>query len=366
MSANVHFKMDIYNSMSFTVYVVNRQNMKFKITRSTSAAKGKLIFLKGIGLSPQARYDLQHITTTDDVSNSKELSHLLDKWSKLQNSSANTITSLDQFMYTVDEEVLRAKKSIYLRDLDLTVCLEGHVESHPYSHQAQLKNRYTEVRADLRSQTRSGRRFFTWNVFIIDNAGKIGDRWINVHGLVYRVHSVSDPDSKDGFYVVRDKPVSDGTDQSTPTSDFKETEAELDFPIYRSYQEAISANQTESTVRLQLLNSEREIKEIELQTRLAKAEADADKLKDDIQQQARKNAEAERAHEREMEAIRESMKQERLKAQHEREKFEQDKAKFEHDKHTQEQKNAGESIKAIAGLLTGILGLLAIASKWLK
>ena len=367
MSASVHFKMDIYNSMKFDVYVINRQNMKFKIGRTASAAKGKLVFLKGFGLTSQARLDLKLNATSDDISNSKELSHLLEKWAKVPNNSPiSPISTLDQFLYTVEEDALMRKKCFYLRDLDLVVCIDGHIQNHPYSHQAQLQNRYTEVKSEIRKEIGPGRRFFTWNLFIIDNARRIGPRWVNIHGHVFIVKAHLDPDSKDGFYVVRDKPVTDGHDQPVPTSDFKESEEELDFPIYKSYQEAYAANDTETMVKLRTLTQEREIKQIDLETRLARSKADSERLEDEIAQQVRKNQEAERAHERDMESIRETMRQERQKAEHERAKFENEKIKFEHEKATQQSKNAGETIKVIGAVLTGILGLLAIASKWLK
>jgi len=367
MSSGINFRMDMYNSMSFDVYVVNRQNMKFKIPRTALAAKGKLVFLKGYGLSAQARHDLKHIATTDDISNSKELSHLLEKWSKIQTPSATThMSSLEQFMYAIDEETLRARKCFYVRDLDMVVCLEGYIDSHPYSHQAQLKNRHNAVKGDLVDVAGGARRFFTWSVFIIDNAGKIGQRWINIHGSVYQIKSSLDPNSTDGFYVVRNKPVTDAHEHSVPISDFKQTEEELDFPIYKTYQEALAANNSETLVKLQTVIEERRIKEIDLENRLTKAKHDTDKLQDDVQQQIRKNEEAERNHEREMESIRETMRQEQAQSELERERFENEKIKFEHEKITQGQKNANETIKVVGALLTGIIGLLVIASKWLK
>lgn len=367
MSSSVNFRMDVYNSMSFDVYVVNRQNMKFKIVRTSAALKGKLAFVKSLGISSMARQDLKNIATTDDISNSKELSFLLEKWSKIQSTSGAThMPSLDQFMYTIDEATLRAKKCFYVRELDVVVCLPDHIDSHPYSHQAQLKNRHTQVRGDLVDVAGGARRFFTWSVFIIDNAGKIGSRWVNIHGSVYQIKSSVDPSSTDGFYVVRNKPVNDAYEHSVPISDFKPTEEELDFPIYKSYQEALAANNSEVLVKLQTVIEERRIKELDLENRLAKAKHDTDKLQDDIQQQIRKNEEAERNHEREMESVREKMRQEKAQSELERERFENEKIKFEHEKVTQGQKNANETIKVIGALLTGIVGLLAIASKWLK
>lgn len=366
MSTSVHFRTHIYNTTSFDVYVINRQNMKFKIVRSPATIKGKVVFRKGIGLSSQARHDLRSIVTTDDISNSKEIAALVDKWDKANVASAvSHQQSIEEFMYAINEDVLRAKKCIYLRDLDLVVCMSDHIANHPYSHQAQLKNRSDEVIEAIEAE--SGRRqFFTWNVFIIDNAGRIGPRWINIHGNVYRVRSCLDPNSTDGFYVVRDKPVNDSREQSVRTSDFKHSEEELDFPIYKTFQEALAANDTETVFKLRTTIEERAIKELTLETNLSRARADAERLVEEMKQQTRKGEEAEIAHQRDMEAIRETMRQERAKAEHERVKFEEDKVRFEHDKQTHAQKNVNETIKVVGAILTGVIGLLIIASKWLK
>lgn len=367
MSSSVNFRMEIYNSMSFDVYVIDRQNIKYRIPRSSSAAKGKLVFLKGYGLSPGARQDIKNVVTTDDISNSKELSFLLEKWAKVTSASATqTLYSLDQMMYTVEEATLRAKKRMYIRELDFAICLDPSNQVHPYSHQGQLLKRHLEVREDVEEASEKARRFFTWNVFIIDNAGKIGARWLNIHGRVYLIRSGKDPNSQDGFYVVRDKHFEDANGTSELISDYHESEAELDFPVYKTYQEAVAQNDSESMVKLRTLSEERRIRELDLETRNARAIADADKLRDDIRIQIRKNEEADKAHEREMRNIRESMAQERARAEHEREKFEREREQFEHEKIVQGQKNSGESIKVIGAVITGVLGLLAIAIKWLK
>ncbi len=374
-NSSVGIQLDIFNSMSFDVYVVNRQNMKFKIPRTPTVGRGKLIFVKGFSLSAHARSELLKITTTDDISNSKELSHLIDKWEKVSKASVanGNQRSIDEFLYIVDEATLRSKKCVYIREVDYVVSMDGHIEPHPYSHQGQLSNRHTESQEVLRKNSTLPRRFFTWNVFTIDNAGRIGSRWINFHGCIYRINSVHDPSSKDGFYVVRDKPVSDALDQTVLVSEFHETETDLDFPVYKTYQEALAANDSETMVKLKTTIEERRIRELDLEHKSNRAEADASRLTEEIRLHGLRSEEATQAHERElakhereMQALREQVNQERLKAEQERVKFNNDRERFEHEKITQGQKNSGETIKVIGTVITGVLGLLMLFSKLLK
>lgn len=366
-SASVAFRTEIFNSMSFDVYVIDRDNIKYRIPRSSSAAKGKLAFRRGYGLTPGARHDVRNIVTTDDVTNSRVLSYLLEKWAKNPSTStAQNMHSLDQYEFLVEEDFLRARRVVYLRDVDYVVCIDPGRHNHPYSHQGQLQRRHEEVREGISDAAIVTRRFFTWNVFIIDNAGKIGKRWINMFGHVHLIETCLDPNSQDGFYVVRNKHLTDAVSKPERISDFKETEDELDFPVYKTYQEALAANDSETMVKLRLTIEDRRIRELELETRSSRALADADKLRDDVAQQIRKNEEAERQHDREMRAIRETMAQERARAELDREKFEREREQFGHDTIMQGQKNAGESIKVIGAVITGVLGLLAIAIKWLK
>lgn len=358
--------MDVYNSMSFDIYLVNRQNMKILVPRTGLIQKGKLGFVTGVQMTTLARSEMVKVTTTDDITNSVEVGKLIDKWSR---SNAMDATSLqrsnDEFLYLLDEEVLRKKHSVYIRELDVVVCMKDSLAMHPYSHQAQMLERHKEVRADL-VKSGLGRRFFTWSVFVIDNSGRIGPRWINIHGSVYRVRTVSDKNCKDGFYVVRDKAVSDANEQSVPIADFIEHEEQLDFPIYKSYQEALATNESELFFKLNILKEERKIKELELETKAQRAEADRDRLIDELRLARHKSEEATAAHHREMYNLKQQIEQDRLKMHIDREKFEREKIQFEHDKVTQEQKNAGETVKVIGALVTGVIGLLVIASKWLK
>jgi hypothetical protein len=79
-----------------------------------------------------------------------------------------------------------------------------------------------------------------------------------------------------------------------------------------------------------------------------------------------KSEEATILHQREMDSLKHQLEQDQLRMKADRERFQQEKIQFEHDKINQSQKNAGETIKVIGAVVTGGLGLLAIASKWLK
>lgn len=365
--AQMSFKMDVFNSMSFDVYLVNRQNMRILIPRTRLIQKGKIGFVTGWQMSALVRDEMMKVTTTDDIANSIEVSKIIGKWEREPRGASSMFRSNDEILYLLDEEVLRQKREVYVRDIDCVICTRDVVTRvlHPYSHQAQMLERHKEVREDL-AQESGVRRFFTWSIFVIDNAGKIGPRWVNLHGSVFRVKCIVDRNSKDGFWIVRDKPVSDGNDMSVPISDYREKEEDLDFPIYKSYQEALAANETEPIVKLRTLTEERRIKEIELEGRAAKAESERLRLDEELKLFKMRSEEADINHKREMDNLKHQIEQDQLKMRADREKFEREKIQFEHDKINQDQRNAGETIKVVGAVITGVIGLLAIVSKVLK
>lgn len=370
----VNLRMDVYNSMSFDVFIVNRQNMKMLIPRTPIVEKGKLVFVYSWTITSITRVDMKKVSTTDDMSNSVEVKALMDRWmtAEFNGIAQSSLRSNDEFFYVVDEKMLRNKKCIYLRDIDWVVALKSHLKDHPYSNSGQLHGVMEKVDQEVVAVGGSSRNF-TLSLIINDNAGKIGPRWIQFHGAVFKIPTEKDPERKDGFYIISDKAVNDATDHPVRYADFKESEADLDFPVYKSFHEAELAGDTEAMFKLRNTLIERENREIELKIKSDRNEQDLARLREEARLFEMRSEQATLNHQREMRNLQDSMEQEMAKAanerekfRHDRERFEQDRTQFEHEKVIQGQKNASDTFKTIGGLITSIVGIILLFSKILK
>ena len=367
--AGINFKLEFYNSTSFELAIIDRRNVKLVLPQTGGAVRGQVTVKATWNISATVRNNTLKRITSSDIENSMELNKMTERWKRdLQTRTINVHHRVfDEFLYFIDEDVLRRKKYICIRELDIVVCLAEEMDKteHPHSRGGRLKDRVEDVRGIWSEIPVRSRRFFTLNIFIVDNADKIGTRWLNFHGSVRRIDTTKDPTSEDGFYVFEDREVTDGSDQSTRVSDFFKTEEELKFPLYKNYQAAAQASESESMYKLRILIEENRIKELELGTRAARAESDIQKLQEEARLFNIKREEAEKAHERQLMGLERELELEKNKFEAEREKFEQAKAQAEHDKATQTQKNFGDTVKTFGSIVTSVLALIVIFAKLL-
>lgn len=259
----------------------------------------------------------------------------------------------------------------YFSDIDAVVSINS-LESmpfHPYSSSNEVNNFLTaDINNDFDATTIS--------IKVIDRSGKYDKFYINLGGQVHIVPVLKMPELEEGVYIFRSK-LTTGEIPSIPgalktsISDHCPSEGTIQPFLYHNYQDAaikgdpFTYKETEQNeIMAELKNKELELKnrKIELERELtenkAKLEAEAESLKKE-----RLNFEQKITKEKyELDKRMDEFKARQQEIEH-HQKVKSLMIKDDYEEKSYKRKDSSDVLKYIPTMLTGILGLAALAGK---
>ena len=139
------------------------------------------------------------------------------------------------------EEIERHNGAVYLTDLDIVVSVNAPTgkSPHPFNSHSETIRRVKERHGDDIAKT-------SIEITIVDNTGNMGDRFLNIDGVIQRIAPIRDECLTSGVYVRRTRLINeDGQDVIPKTVSSSLFEHDYDVnkkatsPIlYRSFEEA--------------------------------------------------------------------------------------------------------------------------------
>lgn len=225
-----------YNGLGCTVTIVTRTGVQLQIPPDVSA--------RTRGFVVRSSYRTEHgvIVNTHDLLNDEGL------------KTSKEAAALESVLFTdkvrvgrglrptaiVDYVITRAEfdrngGSIYLTNLDLTLSTlnVNYVPKHPYSLVGQ---RQALVDGNM---TLNKGQAFGYEIRIVDRDGRFGDRFVNIAGSVYQIHTSRDDELRDGVYLVSPTPANGDIGFTQPRSVyFTFEEADQALQLYRTYNDA--------------------------------------------------------------------------------------------------------------------------------
>ena len=120
---------------------------------------------------------------------------------------------------------------------------------------------------------------FGYSVELVDNAGKYGDRFVNIGNRVYRISPRQDSTRKDGIYVVSNNPVTgkfDLTDVCLVYHTFEEAKEKVG--LYNSCEEAYNLGDISLARKIELSNMEQSLAVMKNEMQMAKQKHDMEML----------------------------------------------------------------------------------------
>jgi hypothetical protein len=198
---------------------------------------------------------------------------------------------------------------------------------------------------------------FRYSIEIIDNAGKFGDRYLNIGNKVYRAPAQKDHERRDGVYVVSNEPVEgqiEMSERKVQLYSFEQAKEQLG--LYRTPEEAMNLGDVSQAKKEELLNLEHQIQ-------VEKAELARERQQHEKEMLDKEKAlkEAEEARDRNARVI-DEMRSE----QEHRQKLERERVKDYYEDRSYERKDSNETLKFLPTLILGIGAAVAAVFKWLR
>jgi flagellar biosynthesis GTPase FlhF len=98
-------------------------------------------------------------------------------------------------LYEIPGDTIRQNQALYYRNLDIVVTFLSDPVHHPYERAGALHNELMQTpNLEVADE-------FVLGLRIVDNNGRIGPRYVNINGRVYRVPASRRPDLPDGVHV---------------------------------------------------------------------------------------------------------------------------------------------------------------------
>lgn len=282
-------------------------------------------------------------------------------------------------VYEITLKDLLSRDSVYYRNLDIVLSV-GHpsrVPNHPYEFNGALRN---ELDLDPSIKLRDR---FGIGITLIDNNGRIGPRYININGRLYRVPAARDSSLRDGVYLkTSERVLGDVGLPPIPEIEYYSIEdydkaCKEDLTLLRLFVSIDSARnlgdmQSARKEELERLAHERKLSDEEFRRQKLSDDRENERLKRQIEETEREHARLTREADRRFAET----DQRRKDLEHQMRMQElETKSRFEQIKHEQnmqklnaevDKKQSGDivdTIKSVGMILTAVAALAATISK---
>lgn len=342
----VEFRTTYLNHLPVPVTVAWRSGLKCVLPNEPSFETNHLIVRTEITFQHAVKLDIKRVLSAVADDAGMELRALRDAFKiSLQQSRFGSVTVILDYHLSI-EQLKEYGGSVYYHELDTVFSLYNldRCPPHPYS---------AAGRDLCLVEATPSKIGFHYGIEIIDNAGKYGDRYLNIGNKVYRAPVHKDSTRRDGVYIVANEPVLGEIEASEREVQYYPFEvAEEQVGLYRTPEEALNLGDLSQARKEELTNLEHEIQK-------GKAELMRERQKFEAEMMDKERA----LKEAEIERDRNARVIEELRADQEHKlKLERERVKDYYDDKSYERKDNNEILKFIPAVVVGI-GAVIVAFK---
>jgi hypothetical protein len=348
----IETRLTYLNHTNHPITVEWRSGLKCVLRPEPNFETNKLIVRVEITIHPQVKLDIQRVLSAVTDAASAEMKAMRTSFNlSLKAGHYGSIVMILDYSLTV-EQLRQFGGSVYYHEVDCVFSLLSLEHSPPHPHSPAGRN-LCLIDADGDGNMTG----FRYSIEIIDNAGKFGDRYLNIGNKVYRAPAQKDHERRDGVYVVSNEPVEgqiEMSERKVQLYSFEQAKEQLG--LYRTPEEAMNLGDVSQAKKEELLNLEHQIQ-------VEKAELARERQQHEKEMLDKEKAlkEAEEARDRNARVI-DEMRSE----QEHRQKLERERVKDYYEDRSYERKDSNETLKFLPTLILGIGAAVAAVFKWLR
>ena len=275
---DVRIEIDYVNNLGVDVVVLDRRGIEFHIPSRFKPSSKQLEFKiyemfhlqEGVSL----RFN-EHERDSDIVKLQQNFLDSLNYDSKAQRMTRKSLVTMSVKLNDLRDR----NNSVYVKEYDIVIYIAkpGYTVLHPATV-SQIINGFNLNKTKVND--------FEFNIRINDPNNKMGNRWINISGLIYQIIPSRDSTQLEGVVITTSSSDLNGEFVHVPMSieDFKEK-----VKTYQSYEEAETFGNLESMTKVQAdkelekLKHDNLIAEQKLKGEVAQHKAEAEKVKHDLE-----------------------------------------------------------------------------------
>lgn len=353
---NVNF--EYISGLSKPLTVIDRNGMRIELPPTIQASDTGLTVRVRISMGREVKVNVDALLNSSSPATNMLGQVIVEGYAKER---------FGQYHYELDyliglDAIEKNGGSLYLQNLDIVVSvMQDHLIPHHPNSEVGVRNRLVEE-----DETINNPASFGYSLRIVDSMGIFGDRYVNVHGQVYKVPCVRQSSLPDGVYLTSSGPVETESTFNKPVSKrFSFQEADAHLKLYDSIQAAKThgdeIGQREKELRELTVNLKE--KEQRLKDERIEREHEFDKLK---VQMDREKAEEEANRKQEESRVQQrvaKLKEEIAELEHKR-SVEMLQRKDVYETRSMERKDSQEIVKFLPTLISGALAAFMVFSKF--
>lgn len=275
---DVKIEIDYINNLGVDIVILDRRGIEFHIPSRFKPSSRQLDFKIYEMFHLQEGISLRFNDVERDTDIIKLQQNFLDSLNYDAKAERNTRRSM--VTTTVKLSDLReVNNCIYIKEYDIVLYIPkpGYNVIHPATV-SKVVNGFNLNKEKLND--------FEFNISINDPNNKIGDRWINISGLIYQITPSRDHTQMEGVIITTSSANLNGDFVHVPMSidEFKEK-----IKTYQSYEEAETFGNLESLTKIQAdkelekLKHNNMVEEQKLKAEVSKHKAESEKVKHDLE-----------------------------------------------------------------------------------
>lgn len=297
-NADVKIEIEYFNDLGFDVIVLDRRGIQYRIPSRYRPHGNECEFriVEFVTMTKDVQLSINENERDEDISVIQQ--NMLDSLSN--DHRAQRITRKQAVCTKVKIDDLKNNSNIvYIKEYDIVIY--GIKPNLNILHPNTVSNAISGLELNRKRVNN-----LEWSIKINDPHSRIGNRYINICGVVYSIHPNRDPTQMEGVILTTSSGEHHGDPVSVPMSlDVFEDK----IRTYKSYEEAETYGNLETVTKAKIeaemekIRHENAIEESKLKSELTRLKSEAEKTKHDLETASTELKQKEIEHKRELELL---------------------------------------------------------------
>jgi hypothetical protein len=343
----VEYRVSYINNTYRDVTIAWRSGFSFVIPACENTRFGETFILRmEISLAPWVRIDVEKLLSHIRDDSNAELKAMKEAIEIQASRSRHGGTMLTIDYPVTLEQLEKYGGAVYYSEIDQIVSIlpPDKTPLHPYSDRG--RTAYPEDNHGSRTVG------FVYNIEIIDNSGKIGNRFVNINGQVYPLQPKRDYGRRDGVYVRTTGHADDNDNLATTHRRVCFESAKKELNVWPTHEDALTLGDPVNARNTRAAELEVKLQQMKIDSDIIKQQHGIEKL--ERERELRISEDARNAQQAELARLREN-------ASHTLE-MRRIETKDRYEERSYVRKDSSEVIKALPSAIVG-LGAVVMAVK---
>lgn len=268
---------DVFNGLNCIVTVINKLGVRFQARPSPGVKSNELVLRANYEYGSLVAPDTRQLYNDAGGRTMPETEIHANVLSSTTNGVYSPMMAVHSVEYRIKLEDFQQNGGVlYVPAFDLTLSI--HAPDVPIYHPFSVQGSRSQLEKTTFGSKRS--RGASYQIRIIDNQERYGDRFVNLNGEVFKIRAEKASDLVDGVYLMGSSPaVGNVAGKKARTVYFSFLEAGEKLRLYTTYADAVTLGSPELLLKTKEEERKQKLKDIEFERDVQRREAEVEMVR---------------------------------------------------------------------------------------